>query len=163
MNAGPSPAFSYAALHEQPMFRALIFSVTLMSSFSSAAESVTDTGAKNLRALEHCYDLGKKGDYQAQAAMWSADAINQGRPMKPDAIGSQLEDIHRTFPDFETQDLETKVVGDTMIVVLQRATGTHKGIARTAFYGGLLAGAKPTSSRPRLTSQPCGFRHAWRR
>src|SRR5690349_21546842 len=70
------------------------------SAFSaSEPEKPTDEATRNLALLRQYGDLGRSGDYAAQAAMWAPDAINNGRPMSIDEIRSQLEDIHRVFPD----------------------------------------------------------------
>jgi predicted ester cyclase len=55
----------------------------------------------------------------------------------------QLEDLHRTFPDLHSETVETTAAGD-LVIVLQRTSGTHKGVAQTEIYGGMLRGARPT-------------------
>ena len=101
-----------------------------------------DEGARNLALLRQYGELGRKGDYAAQAAMWAPDAVNNGRPMSIDEIRSQLEDIHRAFPDHASSALETTASGD-LVIVLTRTSGTHRGVAQTEIYGGMLRGAQP--------------------
>jgi predicted ester cyclase len=63
--------------------------------------------------------------------------------MSIDEIRSQLEDIHRVFPDHRSEAIETTARGD-LVIVLSRTSGTHRGVAQTGFYGGMLRGARPT-------------------
>jgi len=108
----------------------------------AGASTPVDAGARNLALLKQYGELGRKGDYAAQAAMWAPDAINNGRPMSIDEIRSQLEDIHRVFPDHRSSAVETTASGD-LVIVLTRTSGTHRGVAQTGIYGGMLRGARP--------------------
>ena len=118
---------------------ALLFA---LPSASASGLAGADDAAGNLALLRQYGELGRKGDYAAQAAMWAPDAINNGRPMSIDEIRSQLEDIHRAFPDHASTALETTASGD-LVIVLTRTSGTHRGAAQTGIYGGMLRGAKP--------------------
>jgi len=117
-----------------PMFLALLPLAT------SAAPSAEET--RNLDLLKQYGEFGRRGDYAAQAAMWAPDATNNGRPMSIDEIRTQLEDIHRAFPDHQSKAVETTAAGD-LVIVLTRTSGTHRGVARTEIYGGMLKGAAP--------------------
>lgn len=122
------------------------FAIALGLICLSAAASGTDRPDKapgNLEILKHYGELGRRGDYAAQAAMWAPDATNNGRPTSVDEIRTQLEDIHRTFPDHRSEAVET-TVKDDLVIILSRTTGTHLGVAQTGFYGGMLRGARPT-------------------
>lgn len=121
-----------------------------------AAQSPPDEGTSNAALLDEYNALGMRGEYAKQAAMWSTDAVNNGRPMRPAMIGTILTDIYRTFPDYQSTPVEKRVIGDT-IIVLARISGTHRGIAQTNFNGGLLLGAKPTGKRFEVLST-----HWWR-
>jgi predicted ester cyclase len=99
--------------------------------------------SRNLELLKRYGELGREGAYATQAAMWAPGAINNGREVSLEEIRSQLEDIHRAFPDHRNVVVETTVKGD-LVILLQRTSGTHRGTARTSVYGGLLRGAKPT-------------------
>jgi predicted ester cyclase len=101
---------------------------------------------RNLEVLKRYGEVGRHRDYAQQAAMWAPHALNNGRPVTPDDIRSQLEDLHRTFPDLRSEILETVASGD-FVIVLQRTSGTHRGIAQTEIYGGMLRGARPTGKR----------------
>jgi predicted ester cyclase len=57
-----------------------------------------------------------------------------------------LEDIRRTFPDYDSTVLEMRAIGDT-VVALSKISGTHRGVAQTPFFGDLLQGAKATGKR----------------
>jgi predicted ester cyclase len=77
---------------------------------------------------------------------WAPDAVNNGRPMRPEMIRTILEDIYRTFPDYRSEVLESVAIDD-WVITLSRVSGTHKGVAQTNFNGGLLQNAKPTGRR----------------
>ena len=115
----------------------------LLSTAALAVAPVPDEAARNLDLLRQYNELGKRGDTAAQAAMWASDALNNGRPMSIEEIRSQLEDLHRAFPDLRSETLETTAEGN-LVIVLSRTSGTLRGVAQTAIYGGMLRGAKPT-------------------
>ena len=115
---------------------------TLLAAPASAVSPAPDEVATNLNVLKMYGELGRRGEYAAQAALWAPDAINNGRPMSIAEIRSQLEDIHRTFPDHQSKAIETTAAGD-LVIVLTRTSGTHQGVAQTGIYGGMLRGAKP--------------------
>src|SRR5688500_13655205 len=111
----------------------VLYAVMLFAVASAFAQTPpASQEARNVELLKRYNDLGKRGDHVAQAAFWSADAINNGRPMKPEKTGIILTDIYRTFPDYGSEVVELKAVGDT-VVTLSRVTGTHRGIAQTNF------------------------------
>ena len=110
-----------------------------------AAPSPDET-ARNLEVLKRYGELGRQGDYAQQAAMWAPNARNNGREVTIAEIRSQLEDLHRTFPDLRSETLETTASGD-LVIMLQRTSGTHQGVAQTEIYGGMLRGARPTGRR----------------
>ena len=118
------------------------FVLATLASLAHATAPVPDEAEHNLALLRQYGELGQRGDYAAQAAMWAPDAINNGHPMSTDEIRAQLEDIHRVFPDHESKTLETTAAGD-LVIVLTRTSGTHRGVARTEIYGGMLRGAAP--------------------
>jgi predicted ester cyclase len=123
------------------MLRSLVMlCVVSLPAFAAAAPTTEE--ARNLAALKTYGELGRRGDYAAQAAMWAPGAINNGRPTSVDEIRAQLEDIHRVFPDHHSSAVETTAAGD-LVIVLTRTSGTHRGVAQTAIYGGMLAGATP--------------------
>lgn len=122
--------------------RTIALALLLLAPASFAADA-TDEPAPNLALLKQYGELGRKNDFAAQAAMWAPDAINNGRPMDNEEIRSQLEDLRRAFPDLSSTTVETTASGD-LVIVLQRTSGTHRGVAQTLVYGGMLRGAKPT-------------------
>jgi|SRR5688572_12297344 hypothetical protein len=135
----------------------VLIALALFACTTAAAQSPpASPESRNIALLKQYAELGKRGDHAAQAAMWSTDAINNGRPMKPEMIGVILKDIYRTFPDYESEVVEQKAVGDT-VVTLSRVSGTHRGIAQTNFNGGLLLGAAPTGNRFQVLTT-----HWWR-
>ena len=108
-----------------------------------AALPAADHAARNTELLAKYYAHAKAGEHGQQAAMWAAAGINLGKPTNPDGIRTSLEDIHRTFPDYSSVAIETRAVGDT-VVQMSRMSGTHRGVAQTAIFGGLLKGAVPS-------------------
>lgn len=125
----------------------MFIALALLACTSAAAQApLGPQETRNIELLKQYGELAKRGDHTAQAAMWSEDAINNGRRMKPERIAEVLTDIHRTFPDYHSEMLERKAVGDT-VITLSRVSGTHRGVAQTNFNGGLLQGAKPTGKR----------------
>ena len=106
----------------------------------SASLPAADNAARNTELLAKYYAYADAGEYGKQADMWAPAGIDLGKPSSPDSIRTSLEDIHRTFPDYASVALETRAVGDT-VVQMSRMSGTHRGVARTGIFGGLLQGA----------------------
>lgn len=123
-----------------------LFLSSLLSLPALAVAPAPDEAQQNLALLKTYAELGRRGDYAAQAALWAPDAINNGRPMSLSEIRSQLEDLHRAFPDLSSDTLETTAQGN-LVIVLQKTSGTLTGVAQTSVYGGMLRGAKPTGKR----------------
>lgn len=123
-----------------------ILMATLICFAAATFAAEPDEGERNLAVLKHYGELGRAGDYAAQAAMWAPGAINNGRKVSIDEIRAQLEDIHRTFPDHRNETVAT-TVKDDLVIVLSRTSGTHRGQARTGVYGGMLRGVPPTNKR----------------
>src|ERR1044072_2694323 len=133
MDAGLEPAFSFLCTGESAM-RTFRFVLALFAALPLANGSTpADEGARNLALLRQYGELGRQGDYAAQAAMWAPDAINNGRPMSIDESRSQVEDMHRVFPDHRSSAVETTASGD-LVIVLTRTSGTHLGVAQTGIY-----------------------------
>ena len=125
----------------------LVYLLVCALALTAAADTPEETsGARNLALLEQYGELGRRGDYAAQARLWAPDAVNNGRPMSIDEIRAQLEDIHRVFPDHASIAIETTASGD-LVIVLTRTSGTFRGVAQTSIYGGMLRGARPTGKR----------------
>ena len=110
------------------------------------AQTPTSHEARNLALAAEYGELGKRGEHAKQAAMWSPEVVNNGRRMTSERIGEVLADIRRTFPDYRSENVERKAIGD-LVITLSRVSGTHLGVAQTNFNGGLLQGAKPTGKR----------------
>jgi len=123
--------------------RLMFLALLLGAGATHGATPATDETARNLDVLKRYAEFGRQGDYARQAAMWAPDAQNNGRAVTIDEIRAQLEDLHRTFPDLRSETLETTASRD-LVVTLQRTSGTHRGVAQTEIYGGMLRGARPT-------------------
>ena len=115
---------------------------------AGVAHGATPPGesARNLEVLKRYGELGRQGEIAQQAALWAPEARNNGRAVTTDEIRAQLEDLHRTFPDLRSETIESTAAGD-LVIVLQRTSGTHKGVAQTEIYGGMLRGARATGKR----------------
>jgi predicted ester cyclase len=125
-----------------------MFLVLLLGAATAASQTppLSDDTASNLAVLKQYGDLGRKNEYARQAALWAPGALNNGRAVTREEIGGQLEDLHRTFPDLRSEIIETTAAAD-LVMMLLRTSGTHKGVAQTEIYGGMLRGARPTGKR----------------
>lgn len=101
---------------------------------------------RNVELLAKYYEHGKRGEHEEQVAFWSKDAINNGERTNQDKLRDALVDMRRAFPDYQSTVLEMRAIGDT-VVALSRISGTHRGVAQTAFFSGVVQGAKPTGKR----------------
>lgn len=122
------------------------FVIALLGLASFVCVGQTPETARNLEVLKRYGELGRLGSYAQQAALWTANALNNGHEVTTGDIRTQLEDLYRTFPDLRSEVVETTAVGD-LVIVLQRTSGTHRGVAETDIYGGMLRGARPTGRR----------------
>ena len=127
------------------MNRALIALLCLLP-LVAMPKDPADHAARNVELLRRYYEFGKAREHAKQDAMWAPGAVNLGKPVSPDGIRSAIEDIYRTFPDYDSKVIETRALGDT-VVQLSRMSGTHRGVAQMGIFGGLLQGAKPTNRR----------------
>jgi len=128
------------------MSRLLIALLLLPAAYAFGQSSNDQQEVSTHLVLRRYAQLGLLGDYARQAAMWAPNALNNGRAVTIDEIRSQLEDLHRTFPDLRSETVQSLSSANLMIV-LQRTSGTHQGIAQTEIYGGMLRGARPTGRR----------------
>jgi predicted ester cyclase len=126
--------------------RLLIATLVLASSTGMAQAPLPEESAGNIDLLARYYEHGKRGEFEQQVALWSRDAMNNGERAQPEVIRAALEDIRRTFPDYQSTVLEMRAVGDTL-VALSRISGTHRGVAQTRIFGGMLLNARPTGKR----------------
>ncbi|HEU4779320.1 MAG TPA: ester cyclase [Steroidobacteraceae bacterium] len=126
--------------------RFILLALLLGSRIAQSAIPPPEDAARNLEVLKRYGEFGRQRDYAQQAALWSPGAINNGHAVTPDEIRGQLEDLYRTFPDLRSEAIETTAAGD-LVIVLLRTSGTHKGVAQTEIYGGMLRGARPTGKR----------------
>jgi predicted ester cyclase len=126
--------------------RFMLVALLLGVGVAQGAAPQTDEASRNLAVLKRYGELGSKGDYAQQAALWAPHALNNGLKVTIDDIRTQLEDLHRTFPDLRSETLETTASGD-LVITLQRTSGTHQGVAQTEIYGGMLRGARASGKR----------------
>jgi predicted ester cyclase len=147
MDAGASPAFSFVALAPENTLMRIITILLVLAASSLHAQAPDSAEAdRNVELLAKYYDHGRRGEHDQQVALWSKDAINNGERAKLDEVRAALEDIRRAFPDYESTVLEMRAIGDT-VVALSRISGTHRGVAQTSFFSGVVQGAKATGKR----------------
>jgi glyoxylase-like metal-dependent hydrolase (beta-lactamase superfamily II)/predicted ester cyclase len=118
----------------------------LISAIAQAQAPDPAEADRNVELLAKYYEHGKRGEHDRQVEFWSRDAVNNGERARPEGIRAALEDIHRSFPDYQSRVLEMRAIGDT-VVALSQISGTHRGMAQTPFFGGVLQGVKPTGKR----------------
>jgi predicted ester cyclase len=114
----------------------------LLGIAADSAAEVPSTDANNV-VLMICVDHANAGRLEEYANCWADEATNNGHVVKKDRIRIIMEDIRRTFPDYQSEVLDRVIQGDT-IVTLSRVSGTHRGVAQTVANGGLLRGVKAT-------------------
>jgi predicted ester cyclase len=105
-----------------------------------------DAADANNAFLIRCQQHAKEARFADYADCWAEEATNNGHVVKKERIKSIMEDIRRTFPDYQSEVQDKVIQGDT-IVTISRVSGTHLGIAQTVANGGLLRGVKPTGKR----------------
>ncbi len=126
--------------------RFILVALLLGAGLAHGTAPQADEASRNLDVLKRYGELGSQGEYAQQAALWAPNALNNGLKVTIEDIRTQLEDLHRTFPDLRSQTLETTASGD-LVITLQRTSGTHQGVAQTEIYGGMLRGARATGKR----------------
>ncbi len=126
--------------------RQTLLALLFVAGIAFGASPSPDESARNLEVLKRYGEAGRQGDLAQQAAMWAPNARNNGHEVTTAEIRGQIEDLHRTFPDLRSETIETTAAGD-LVIVLQRTSGTHQGVAETEIYGGMLRGARPTGKR----------------
>jgi len=123
--------------------RLILVAALLVGAVVAHGAPPTEESVGNLEILARYGELGRQGDYARQAAMWAPNARNNGREVTAEDIRAQLADLHRTFPDLRSETIESVSSGN-LVITLQRTSGTHRGIAQTEIYGGMLRGARPS-------------------
>jgi predicted ester cyclase len=90
---------------------------------------------RNRRIVTQFFERENSGDIRGAAEL-TIGGFNG-------AVAAGFEDLLRTFPDWHWSIIDLVADGDA-IVVLTRASGTHRGIQRFALNGGLMVGVEPT-------------------
>ena len=93
--------------------------------------------------------LSNSGDFAAAAQIFAEDTRNHGVPVGWKGVLRVLTDIFSTFPDYSAEIMELAAIDD-VVVVRQMDSGTHKGVSKIPFNGGLLVGVPPTGKRYRV-------------
>src|SRR5687768_473571 len=92
---------------------ALLLVAGSVSAQGQAARALT----ANQRLISQYAELGVKGQHEEQMKFWAPDAVNNGRPMRPEMIRVILEDIYRTFPDYRSEVVESVAIDDLVITL----------------------------------------------
>ena len=102
-----------------------------------------DEGARNLALLRQYGELGRKGDYAAQAAMWAPDAVNNGRPMSsrrdPLPARGHSSRVSRSCLDRRSRP----PLPATSSSCSRAPRAPIAAWRRPTIYGGMLRGAQP--------------------
>ena len=77
-------------------------SVFLASGAAHAQAPAPAEADAHVELLARYYDLGRRGELDGQVALWARDASNNGERVRADNIRAALEDIRRTFPDYDS-------------------------------------------------------------
>jgi len=101
---------------------------------------------KNAHIIRRQNEIQNTGDFEGAIQFFAEDTRNHGVPVGRKGIRRVLTDIFTTFPDFHSEIFDIMAMDD-MVVIRTINTGTHKGISRIPFNGGLLVGVEPTNKK----------------
>jgi len=101
---------------------------------------------KNADIIRRQNDIQNGGDFHAAAEFFAEDTRNHGVAVGRKGVLRVLTDIFATFPDFHSEIFDVMAVDD-MVVIRTINTGTHKGVSKIPFNGGLLVGVPPTNKK----------------
>lgn len=99
-----------------------------------------------IEVVESFNDSFNRGDIEAALAEFSEDTCNFGRPVGRAGVRRVLEDIHRTFPDWKMEIVDTVVTSDS-VIIRGKVSATHLGVGQLPVNGGRLVGVAPTRRR----------------
>ena len=100
----------------------------------------------NEKVILSNYEKLNRGDINTSLEDFAEDTFNHGIKVGREGIKLVLEDIYRTFPDwnFEIEDIAAD--GDS-VIVRSTVRGTHLGTGEIPVNGGLLIGVAPTGAK----------------
>jgi len=101
---------------------------------------------KNADTIRRQNEIQNSGDFKAAVEFFAEDTRNHGVAVGRKGVLRVLTDIFTTFPDFHSEIFDLMAVDD-MVVIRTINTGTHQGISKIPFNGGLLVGVPPTNKR----------------
>ena len=114
-----------------------------------AQQTATSREEQNKALIRKCLQPPKEvptAEARAQNSCFADQLTFQGRTVSRDSLLANLDDIRTTFPDWRGETIEMVAEGD-VVVVLQRVSGTHKGVGKRPINGGMLVGVPPTGKR----------------
>lgn len=85
-----------------------------------------------------------QGDLEAAVEIFDEECSNHGMKVGREGIRLVLDDIYRTFPDWQFEIEDVVAEGDS-VVVRTLVRGTHRGIGQIPVNGGMLIGVEPTN------------------
>lgn len=144
-----------------PLDRRLLLSIAALFPLSKAAGQnfpppVADVpsseiahsklAARNADSIRRQNEIQNTGDFLKAAQFFAEDTRNHGVAVGRKGVIRVLTDIFTTFPDFHSEIIDLMAVDD-MVVIRTMNTGTHKGVSKIPFNGGLLVGVPPTNKR----------------
>jgi predicted ester cyclase len=96
-------------------------------------------------------EVQNTGNVPATVQFFAENTRNHGVAVGRNGIQRVLTDIFTTFPDFRSEIIDLAAIGDD-VIARRIDTGTHKGVAKIPFNGGLLVGVPPTGKRFKVQS-----------
>jgi len=111
----------------------------------------TDGARRNEQTIRRQNDVQNTGDIAATVAFFAEATRNHGVAVGRKGLVRVLTDIFATFPNFRSDIFDLVAVGDD-VVIRTINSGTHKGMAKIPFNGGLLVGVPPTGKRFKVQS-----------
>jgi len=106
----------------------------------------TKVAATNAELIRRQNEIQNTGNFEAAAQFFAEDTRNHGVAVGRKGVLRVLTDIFTTFPDFRSEIFDLMSV-DNMVVIRTINTGTHLGVSRIPFNGGLLVGVPPTNKK----------------
>lgn len=101
---------------------------------------------ENKALIHRLIACANRRDGAAQAALYSAEAMNHGRAVGRAGLQRVFGGLYTLFPDWHFA-LEEMVAEGDAVVCLMMMSGTHLGTSDAPVLGGGLVGVAPTGKR----------------
>ena len=111
----------------------------------------TTLATRNTATVRRQDALVNQGKIDESVQVFAPDTRNHGVAVGRAGLTRVLTDILGTFPDYHSEEFDLMAAGDE-VVVRQINTGTHLGVSKIPFNGGLLVGVPPTGKKFKVQS-----------